>query len=127
LMELGNKKPADVAYHCDITQTSISRILNNKQEPGAYTLYKLAKYLGKPMEWFITGEEAVQKTGGIHQHIRMSGEKETVYANINGDIGAVNEKSGQYTAVAERIARLIPQDRAMVLSLLDRLSGSPGI
>jgi transcriptional regulator with XRE-family HTH domain len=103
LLTLSGQSPSELAYHCNVSQPSISRILNNKQEPRPDLIVKIAAYFNVSTDWLLTGEGPKEKAwhpGGFK----------------------IAEPQQAYThPVVRKLAKLTPEEERVIINLIDLL------
>jgi len=52
-------EPKAFAYDLGLSLSAVYNYLNGRV-PTTDVLFRIARYTGRPMEWFLTGEEAVE-------------------------------------------------------------------
>ena len=57
LREVVADEPKAFAYDLGLSLSAVYNYLNGRV-PATEVLYRIARYTGRPMEWFLTGEEA---------------------------------------------------------------------
>lgn len=115
----------NAATYIGLTQSSLSRIVNNKQEPGASTLIKIADYFGVSADWLLTGREPGQKQGGT-QIIGVNSGNAGQFQNINGGLSLnynigledLKQEERERDEIIELAGKLNPQQRKKLLQLI---------
>lgn len=97
---VGQERQIDFANRVGISQTTLSRLLNGKQEPGPDVLMKLCE-AGYNVNWLLTGRGPVR--------IDALGQ----YPAVPGEVVAVAEQIAKYPNLVEPIIGLIQANEQM--------------
>ncbi|TMB55321.1 MAG: helix-turn-helix transcriptional regulator [Deltaproteobacteria bacterium] len=64
LREIVADEPKAFAYDLGLSLSAVYNYLNGRI-PATEVLFRIARYAGRPMEWFLVEDEAVAAVGGL--------------------------------------------------------------
>lgn len=97
------------------TKGSVSDWENGRSTPGMNEMYKMAKSIGKTLDWLVMGDEAE----GNNDYILMLNEKEQIIEKLNVEKKALFDKFEIITKAVEDV-KLIKDDKSEYLKVAEK-------